>query len=183
MKIEYIEKDEFYACLKENRLHPDITKWEKNFLGDMRVAVLYGCKLLVVKDKAGKIMSILNYTVTKGYLNIYFQYTIPEGRGKKLASKLIDKAIEDNFREVFRIYVIASSVQAAAFYYAKAFTFYGLDSKGCFLCELEIVRTDDKIKSEKKIVVGIENDTDLRKELRRGIFNLTEQQLKEYKFI
>jgi ribosomal protein S18 acetylase RimI-like enzyme len=154
-----LTKEEFYAWLAEVK-STDISKHDKKFLGEMRIAAFYKCTMLAITgENSDDILSVLCYTITKGYLNIYYHYTLPDCRREGLSYKLFEWCIEN---EPFdRIYARASSDEARGFYKKHGFTFYGLDKAGSTLVEKHIRKTNAPIKSSRFLVGAGTNETQL----------------------
>lgn len=123
-----LEKEEFYATLKVWK-DLALNKEERNFLGEMRISILYNCSIKAILNEKGEVESILSYTITQGYLNIYFIYTIPNLRGKGYSRKLISHVLMKE-KGINRIYSIASTKKSANMYQRFGFNFWGVNAKG-----------------------------------------------------
>lgn len=125
---------------------------EKKFLGEIRVGVLYNCTMVVLEDEevdGHPFLSLISYTITKRYLNIYFMYTTPGFRGIGLNNAILDYVMKNHATEIDRIYVITSTLDSVAFYFNKGFKFWGLDKNKCLVAEFDIAETQQPRKSEK----------------------------------
>ena len=125
---------------------------EKKLMGEIRVGVLYNCTMVVVEDEevdGHPFLSLISYTVTKRYLNIYFMFTTPGFRGIGLNNAILDYVMKKHADEIDRIYVITSTLDSVAFYFNKGFKFWGLDKSRCLVAEFDIVETDQPRKAAK----------------------------------
>lgn len=155
--IKKLTKEEFYDWLKHMKSE-DISKHDKKFIGEMRISAFYKCTLLAyIEDD--RILSIVCYTVTRGYLNIYYHYTLPAFRRNGLSFRLFEWCEENEVYD--RIYARASSDEARGFYNKHGFTIYGLDKDGSSLVEKHIRKTNTPIKSMKYLVDSPDNQLTL----------------------
>ena len=148
--IQFINKEFFYNWLAEIK-KTGITKEDKHFLSDMRIAPFYKCKLLMIFDE-DKGASVLCYTVTRKYINIYYQYTIPTHRRKGYTGRLVDEVIKIEKGNFDRIYVRASTPEIVAYYDKKEYKFFGTDKDGSQLRELWFDNDSRPAKSLKYII-------------------------------
>lgn len=154
MKFKQIDKSELYPWLNwlSQTFRQTMPSKEKKFLGEIRVGVLYNCTMVVLEDDSVEghpILSIISYTITKRYLNIYFMYTTPGYRGIGLNNAILDFVRDKHEGEIDRIYVITSTLDSVAFYFKKGFNFWGLDKNRCLVAEFDIVETEQPRKSAK----------------------------------
>lgn len=151
---EILTKQELYDWLNfisrtdKERLTPK----EKKFLGEIRVGILYNCRMIVVEDEdidGHPFLSLISFTITKRYLNIYFMFTRPEFRGIGLNHAVLSHIMETFANEFDRVYVITSTLDSVAFYFRKGFKFWGLDKHRCLVAEFDKTETEQPRKAQK----------------------------------
>lgn len=146
--IQKIEKEEFYEWIANTKaLYKQglISKEDNKFIGSMRIAWFYKNTLLAYKNQQGEILGILTYTITKGYFNIYYHYTLPTFRSQGISTAMYNWVLEN---ETFdRIYARASTPEAVIFYTRKNFTFYGKDADHAEYVEKHLQQSNRPIKS------------------------------------
>lgn len=154
MNFKEIGKEELYNWLNfisrtDKQL---LSVKEKKFLGEIRVGVLYNCKMIVIEDEEAEghpFLSLISFTITKRYLNIYFMFTRTEYRGIGLNHAILSHIMEQYADEFDRIYVITSTLDSVAFYYNKGFKFWGLDKHFCLVAEFDKCDSDQPRKAFK----------------------------------
>jgi hypothetical protein len=154
MTFKQISKVELYPWLNylSRTFRETMPPKEKKFLGEIRVGVLYNCSMVVIEDdqvEGHPILSLISYTITKRYLNIYFMYTTPGFRGIGLNNAILDYVMKNHAADIDRIYVITSTLDSVAFYFNKGFKFWGLDKHRCLVAEFDITATEQPRKSAK----------------------------------
>lgn len=155
MNFKKIAKQELYDWLNYiSRTYREVlTPVEKRLLGEIRVGVLYGCSMVVINDPEIEgdhpFLSLISYTITNRYLNIYFMLTPPPYRGIGLNKAILDHVVSENEGLIDRVYVITSTADSVAFYWRKGYKFWGLDKKRCLVAELDINTTDAPRKAQK----------------------------------
>ena len=164
MKIRKItDKQELYSWLNfisreyGRKGRNILSDFERKFLGEIRVGVLYNCSYVVLVDPeiTGEIVSVFAYTITGGYLNIYFVLSHPEYRRNGASKMLIDYILSEESDRIVRMYVKASSIESVIMFWNMGFTYYGTDSSGVLVGEKDVARTkiDLKRKSIKMCVM------------------------------
>lgn len=150
--IKFIEKEEFYKWLKSLKSE-NLSKEDKHFISDMRIAPFYKCKMLAYYVN-NEIMSILCYTITKGYFNIYYQYTLPKYRRNGATNELLEAGYSIETGNFDRIYVRASTKEIQNFYDKRGFKNFGIDKNGSQLREYWSEKNKDREAKSLKYIVN-----------------------------
>lgn len=147
------EKQELYDWLNfiSRNYRSQLSPQEKKLLGEIRVGVLYGCKMVVLEEpgvEGHSFLSLISYTVTKRYLNIYFMLTRPDFRGAGANTAILNHIKQQHEGEFDRIYVITSTLDSVSFYAnIPGFVFRGRDKHGYLVAELDVNHTSQKRKT------------------------------------